>query len=115
TAGTTIPSIGGTPPPVPVTLYPSGNASQISNIVATSDSSATGGSISGGRRLSDYTILSLNLGAQTIRYQTTVPTPYYFQGSQPNIFVGPTPGPVNSTINNLNGTFGIAASSIANV
>ena len=44
-----------------------------------------------------------------------MPSPYYFQGNQPNIFVGPTPGPVNSTINSYGGSFGIAASSIANV
>ncbi len=110
-----IPSAAGTPAPIPVTLYPNGSNSQVSNQVATSESSAIGGSASVGRRLSDYTILSLQGGAQTIRYNTTVPSPYYFQGSQPNVFVGPTPGPLNSTINNYGGSFGIAASSIANV
>ena len=110
-----IPSVGGTPAPVPVTLYPGTNAAQVGGIVATNTSSSTGASGSLGRRLSDYTILSLTLGAQTIRYNTTVPSPYYFQGNQPNIFVGPTPGPVNSTINSYGGSFGIAASSIANV
>ncbi|MGA8534017.1 MAG: POTRA domain-containing protein [Candidatus Tumulicola sp.] len=110
-----IPSVGGTPAPVPVTLYPGTNAAQVGGIVATNTSSSTGASGTIGRRLSDYTILSLALGAQTIRYSTTVPSPYYFQGNQPNIFVGPTPGPVNSTINSYGGSFGIAASSIANV
>ena len=68
-----------------------------------------------GRRLSDYTTLGFNIGAQKIKYSTTVPSPYFFQGSQPNIFIGPSPSPINSTTTNLNGSFGIAASSIANV
>lgn len=110
-----IPSVGGTPAPVPVTLYPGTNAQQVSGIVATSLSSSTGLNATIGRRLSDYTILSLQAGAQTIRYNTTVPSPYYFQGNQPNIFVGPTPGPINSSVNSYGGSFGIAASSIANV
>ncbi|HKU81668.1 MAG TPA: BamA/TamA family outer membrane protein, partial [Candidatus Tumulicola sp.] len=110
-----IPSVGGTPAPIPVTLYPGANAAQVSNIVATSASSSTGGNATVGRRLSDYTVLSLQAGAQTIRYSTTVPSPYYFQGNQPNIFVGPTPGPINSSVNSYGGSFGIAASSIANV
>jgi outer membrane protein assembly factor BamA len=110
-----IPSVGGTPAPIPVTLYPGTNAAQVGGVVATSSSSSTGGNATIGRRLSDYTIVSLQAGAQTIRYNTTVPSPYYFQGNQPNIFVGPTPGPINSTINSYGGSFGIAASSIANV
>jgi|HubBroStandDraft_5_1064220.scaffolds.fasta_scaffold09443_3 outer membrane protein insertion porin family len=101
--------------PIPVTLYPSSNAQQISNVVATNSSSATGASGNVGRRLSDYTILSLSLSGQKIKYDTTVPSPYYFQGNQPNIFVGPTPGPISSNNNNYGGSFGIAASSIANV
>jgi len=101
--------------PIPVTLYPSSNAQQISNVVATNTSSATGASANIGRRLSDYTILSLSVSGQKIRYNTTVPSPYYFQGNQPNIFIGPTPGPINSSPQNYGGSFGIAASSIANV
>jgi outer membrane protein assembly factor BamA len=110
-----IPSVGRTPSPIPVTLYPGTNAAQISGIVATNTSSSTGASGTLGRRLSDYTVLSFSLGAQRIRYSTNVPSPYYFQGNQPNIFVGPTPGPINSSINSYGGSFGIAASSIANV
>jgi outer membrane protein assembly factor BamA len=101
--------------PIPVTLYPSSNSQQITNIVATNTSSATGASANIGRRLSDYTILSLNISGQKIRYDTTVPSPYFFQGNQPNIFVGPTPGPISSQQTNNGGSFGIAASSIANV
>jgi outer membrane protein assembly factor BamA len=114
-SGPSIPSVGGTPAPIPVTLYPGANASEVSNVVATNSSSSTGANASIGRRLSDYTILSVVAGAQTIRYSTSVPSPYYFQGNQPNIFVGPTPGPINSTVNSYGGSFGIAATSIANV
>jgi outer membrane protein assembly factor BamA len=101
--------------PIPVTLYPSSTSQQLSNIDATSSSSSNGATGNIGRRLSDYTILSLALTGERIRYNTTVPSPYYFQGNQPNIFVGPTPSPINSGNNNFGGSFGIAASSIANV
>lgn len=100
--------------PIPVTLYSSTNSALISGIDATSLSSANGASGNVGRRLSDYTILSVNLSGQRIRYDTTVPSPYYFQGNQPNIFVGPTPSPISSNPQ-YGGSFGIAASSIANV
>jgi outer membrane protein assembly factor BamA len=101
--------------PVPVTLYPSSSSQEVSNVVSTSTSSATGATANVGRRLSDYTILSLAFTGEKIRYDTTVPSPYYFQGNQPNIFVGPTPGPISSQSYNYGGSFGIAASSIANV
>lgn len=100
--------------PIPVTLYSSTNSALISGVNATSVSSANGASGNVGRRLSDYTILSVNLSGQRIRYDTTVPSPYYFQGNQPNIFVGPTPSPISSSPQ-YGGSFGIAASSIANV
>lgn len=101
--------------PIPVTLYPSSTSQEVSNIDATSTSSSNGATGNIGRRLSDYTILSLALTGERIRYNTTVPSPYYFQGNQPNIFVGPTPSPINSSQYNYGGSFGIAASSIANV
>jgi outer membrane protein insertion porin family len=100
--------------PIPVTLYPSSNSQLVSNIDATNTSSSNGVSGNIGRRLSDYTILSLAVTGQKIRYDTSVPSPYYFQGNQPNIIVGPTPSPIGSQTN-FGGSFGIAASSIANV
>jgi outer membrane protein assembly factor BamA len=103
------------PVPIPVTLYSGTNSSLVSGADATSDSSANGASANIGRRLSDYTILSFNIQGQRIRYDTTVPSPYYFQGNQPNVFVGPTPSPISSTQYNYGGSFGISASSIANV
>ena len=103
------------PVPIPVTLYSGTNSSLVSGADATSVSSANGASGNIGRRLSDYTILSLSLSGQRIKYDTTVPSPYYFQGNQPNVFVGPTPSPISSSAYNYGGSFGISASSIANV
>ncbi len=114
----TIPSIPaphGTPVPIPVTLYSSSNAAQVSGIVATSLSDSNGVQLQVGRRMSDYTIISLGGTGEVIKYNTTVPSPYYFESYQPNIFVGPTPNPLNSSLTYNNGSFGIAASSIANV
>ena len=101
--------------PIPVTLYPSTNAQQLSNVVATNTSSTTGASGNVGRRLSDYTILSFAVTGEKIKYDTTVPSPYYFQGNQPNLVVGPTPNPIGGSTTGYGGSFGIAASSIANV
>ncbi|HEV7178431.1 MAG TPA: POTRA domain-containing protein, partial [Candidatus Baltobacteraceae bacterium] len=115
TIGSTPAVVGGTQANVPVTLYPSTNASTISGVVATSASSANGATLSIGRRLTDYVTAGVQGTVQSVKYNTTVPSPYFFQGSQPNVLIGPTPGPLNSNINNTNGSFGIAASSIANV
>ncbi|HET9029493.1 MAG TPA: POTRA domain-containing protein [Candidatus Aquilonibacter sp.] len=115
-AGSSIiaPSPIGTTAPLPVTLYPTSNNAQIGGIVATSDSQSVGGSITVGRRLSDYVIASITPTLQKVKYNTTVPAPYYFQGNQPNTLIGPTPSPLGSNINTY-GSIGISASSIANV
>jgi outer membrane protein assembly factor BamA len=115
--GTTIspaPAVGGTPVPIPVTLYETSNASLISGVVSTSESSQQGLNFSLGRRLSDYITASITPQFSTVKYSTTVPNPYFFSGSQPNVLVGPTPNPLESE-NNFNGSFGITATSIANV
>lgn len=109
------PSVGGTPVPIPVTLYSSTSSSQVTNAVATSVSDSDGVTAQIGRRLSDYTILNAGVTTEIIKYDTTVPSPYYFESYQPNIFAGPTPNPLNSSLTTQNGSFGIAASSIANV
>jgi outer membrane protein assembly factor BamA len=110
-----IPSVGGTPVPIPVTLYSSTTAAQVSDAVATSVSDSDGLTAQLGRRLSDYTQVLVGGTAEIIRYDTTVPSPYFFESYNPNVFVGPTPGPLNSNLATSNGSFGIAASSIANV
>ncbi len=109
------PTVGGTPAPIPVTLYPNTNSSLISGVVATSQSSAIGGSANIGRRLTDYVQAGVQGTIQSVKYNTQVPSPYFFQGSQPNVLIGPTPGPLNSSNQNINGSFGINATSIANV
>jgi outer membrane protein assembly factor BamA len=110
-----IPSPHGTPVPIPVTLYSSTSAAEVSNAVATSVSDSNGIQAELGRRLSDYTQVLAQVTGEVIKYNTTVPSPYYFESYQPNIFVGPTPNPLNSSLAYYNGSFGIAASSIANV
>jgi outer membrane protein assembly factor BamA len=110
-----IPSAKGTPVPIPVTLYSSSNSAQVSGVVATSVSDSNGVQAQLGRRLSDYTDVSVGLTGEVIKYNTNVPGPYYFESYQPNIFAGPTPNPLNSSLAYNNGSFGIAASSIANV
>jgi outer membrane protein assembly factor BamA len=109
------PVVGSTPVPIPVTLYPSSNASTIGGIVSTSDSNSIGFSVGLSRRLSDYFNASITPTLQKVKYSTTVPSPYYFSGSQPNVLSGPTPNPLNSNLANVNGSFGISATSIANV
>ncbi len=109
------PVVGATQPPIPVTLYPSTSSSLIGGVVSTSYSASLGGSVSVGRRLSDYVTASITPTLEKVKYDTSVPSPYYFQGSQPNVLAGPTPNPLNSNIANINGSFGIAATSIANV
>ncbi|MHB8140190.1 MAG: BamA/OMP85 family outer membrane protein [Vulcanimicrobiaceae bacterium] len=108
------PAIGGTPAPVPVTLYSNGLSSPIGGTAATSTAKAAGLTVQVGRRLNYYTQLLLGASGQTISNSTIAPSPYFFQGGQPNVLVGPTPNPLTSNIT-TNGSFGIAASSIANV
>ncbi len=108
------PAPGQTPLPVPVTLLPSGNAQLISGVVSTSTAKSAGVSVQVGRRLSDYINASVGVGAQNVTNSTTVPSPYFFQSSQPNVIVGPTPGPLSNLTAN-SGSFGIQATSIANI
>jgi outer membrane protein assembly factor BamA len=108
------PVVGGTPVPIPVTLYENSTSSLIGGVVSTSESSQQGFNFSLGRRLSDYITASLTPQISRVKYSTTVPAPYFFSGSQPNVLVGPTPNPLESN-QTVNGSFGIAATSIANV
>jgi outer membrane protein insertion porin family len=107
------PGPGASPVPVPVTLLPSGNAQLVNGVVSTSVAKAAGVNLNVGRRLSDYITASVLGQVENVRNSTTVPSPYFFQSSNPNIVVGPTPGPLNNLQNT--GSFGIVASSIANI
>jgi outer membrane protein assembly factor BamA len=108
------PAPGQTPVPIPVTLLPSGNAQLLSGVVSTSTAKSQGLSMQVGRRLTDFVTASVGVGVQRVTNSTTVPSPYFFQSTQPNIVAAPTPGPLNNLTNNT-GSFGIVASSIANI
>lgn len=100
---------------IPVTLLPTGNAQLVNGAVATSTAKSSGLNVSIGRRLTPYITASLLTQVESVRNSTTVPSPYYFQSSSPNVVVGPTPCPVCSGLNQNTGSFGIVATSIANV
>jgi outer membrane protein insertion porin family len=110
------PAPGSSPVPIPVTLLPSGNAQLVSGVVSTSIAKSAGINLQVGRRLSDYITATVVTAAENVRNSTTVPSPYYFQTGQPTIVVGPTPCPLCSgSLNNSTGSFGISATSIANI
>ena len=108
------PAPGATTAPIPVTLFPSVNQSNIGGVAATSTAKSAGLSVQIGRRLTDYTRASLGASVQRVSTSTTVPSPYYFQAGQPNVLVGPTPNPLGGGTPQ-NGSFGINAPSIANI
>ncbi|HET9095769.1 MAG TPA: POTRA domain-containing protein [Candidatus Baltobacteraceae bacterium] len=107
------PAPGASPVPIPVTLLPTGNAQLVSGVVSTSSAKSAGINFSLGRRLTDYMTASVLTSVENVTNSTTVPTPYYFPSGQPNIVTGPTPGPLNNLQNT--GSFGITATSIANI
>ncbi|MDQ2992091.1 MAG: BamA/TamA family outer membrane protein, partial [Candidatus Eremiobacteraeota bacterium] len=113
----TAPIVGGTPAPVPVTLYQTSPTQSPIGITSTSSAKSAGLTVNVGRRLNDYTTLFVGGSGQNITNNTVVPAPYYFQGGQPNVIVGPTPSPLGGSAGSVaaNGSFGISASSIANV
>jgi outer membrane protein assembly factor BamA len=100
--------------PIPVTLLPSNSAALLSGVVATSTAKTAGVSLNVGRRLSESLLAQIGINAENVTNSTTVPAPFFFQTSQPNIIIGPTPGPLNNLSANT-GSFGIQATSIANI
>lgn len=108
------PAPGASPVPIPVTLLNGNNEALVSGVVSTSTAKSAGVNLSVGRRLSDYITASVVTAVENVTNSTTVPSPYFFQTTQPNIVVGPTPGPLNNLSSNT-GSFGIVASSIANI
>jgi outer membrane protein assembly factor BamA len=100
--------------PIPVTLLPSDSAALLSGVVATSTAKEAGVSVNVGRRLSESLLAQIGVNAENVTNSTSVPSPYFFQTSQPNIIIGPTPGPLSNLTTNT-GSFGIQATSIANI
>lgn len=112
--GTAAPAPGTATAPIPVTLLPSGSAQLINGVVSTSTAKASGASVTVGRRLTDFIQASVGVNAESVTNSTTVPSPYFFSNNQPNVITGPTPGPL-SNLNSGTGSFGINATSIANI
>ena len=108
------PAAGATPQPIPVTLLPTSNAALVSGIVATSTAKVSGVSLNLGRRMTDSIQAQLGVSVQSVTNSTTVPAPYFFSSNQPNIIAAPTPGPLSNLTTNT-GSFGIQATSIANI
>jgi outer membrane protein assembly factor BamA len=100
--------------PIPVTLLPSNSASLLSGVVATSTAKTAGISLQVGRRMTQSIQAQVGVNAENVTNSTTVPSPFFFNTSQPNIIVGPTPGPLSNLTGNT-GSFGIQATSIANI
>ncbi|MDQ2872282.1 MAG: BamA/TamA family outer membrane protein [Candidatus Eremiobacteraeota bacterium] len=109
------PAPGATQAPIPVTLLPNGNAQLINGIVSNSTAKSSGVSFNVGRRLTDFIRASVGVNAESVTNVTNVPPPYFFQSGQPNVIAGPTPGPLSNLTSNQNGSFGINATSIANI
>jgi outer membrane protein assembly factor BamA len=100
--------------PIPVTLLPSNNSASVSGVVATSTAKTAGVSFQVGRRMTDSILAQVGVNVENVTNSTTVPAPFFFSSSQPNIIIGPTPGPLSNLTSNT-GSFGITASSIANI
>jgi outer membrane protein insertion porin family len=111
TSLTALPSGSATPAPIPVTLVQTANSQQVPGVAATSTAKSLGASVQVGRRLTDFVTASIGLSAERVTSSTSVPTPYYFPSAQPNVLVGPTPGPFSTASNT--GTIGIVATSLA--
>ena len=99
--------------PIPVTLLQTGSAQLVSGVVSTSTANSIGASVQVGRRLTDFFNATVGVSGESFKNSTTVPSPYYFPSAQPNVLVGPTPGPFGATSNT--GSFGITATSLANI
>jgi outer membrane protein assembly factor BamA len=103
--------------PVPVSIVPANAADYqlISGVASTYKSASSGLSVTVGRRLSDFTRVSLGANIQQVSANVTVPSPYYFP-------TGQTLNPITSTTTSaLTGStsastaIGITAPSLAQI
>jgi len=102
--------------PVPVSIVPANatNYQLISGIAATYESASTGISATVGRRLSDYTRVSVGGNVQEVSADASVPAPYYFPVSQAlNPLAIATENPLGST--SASSAIGITAPSLAQI
>lgn len=112
---TSSPSPSGSVAPCPVTLLPENNAQLLNGVASTSTAKSAGISVNVGRRLSDYIQAGVGISVSNVSNSTTVPSPYFFQTSQPNVLPVNTPNNPFTTPSNNTGSFGINATSIANI
>ncbi len=102
--------------PVPVSIVPANatNYQLVSGIAATYKSASSGVSATIGRRLSDYTRVSLGANIQEVSADASVPSPYYFPVSQAlNPLAIATESPLGST--SASSAIGITAPSLAQI
>ena len=102
--------------PVPVSIVPANatNYQLVSGVASTYKSASTGLSTTLGRRLSDYTRVSLGANVQEVSANATVPAPYYFPVNQAlNPLAIATESPVGST--SASSAIGITAPSLAQI
>jgi outer membrane protein assembly factor BamA len=102
--------------PEPVSIVPTNAESYqlVDGVAATYESASTGLSATLGRRLSDYTRVSLGANIQEVSANASVPAPYYFPVSQAlNPLAIATESPVGST--SASSAIGITAPSLAQI
>jgi outer membrane protein assembly factor BamA len=103
--------------PVPVSIVPSNatNYQLVSGIASTYASASTGLSVTLGRRLSDYTRVSLGANVQQVSANASVPAPYYFPVSQNlNPLALETSSPITGSTS-ASSAIGITAPSLAQI
>ena len=103
--------------PIPVSIVPADatNYQLISGVASTYQSASSGISATIGRRLSDYTRVSLGGNIQQVSANASVPAPYYFPVSQAlNPLAIETSSPFNGS-NSASSAIGITAPSLAQI
>lgn len=115
------PNITATPLPagaqVPVSIVPADptNYQLLSGIAATYQTSSTGLSTTVGRRLSDYTRVSLGVNIQQVQANASVPFPYYFPTQQNlNPIALASADPISGS-NSASAAIGVTAPSLAQI
>ncbi len=103
--------------PVPVSIVPANatNYQLVSGIASTYQSASSGLNASLGRRLSDYTRVSLGANIQEVSAFASVPSPYYFPVSTAlNPLAVATEAPIGGS-NSASSAIGITAPSLAQI
>jgi outer membrane protein assembly factor BamA len=114
---TPIPAGGG----VPVSIVPANPTSYVleDGVAATYQTSSTGLSTTLGRRLSDYTRVSLGVNLQEVQASASVPAPFFFPSAQtlnPVALAASTSSTsITGATNSASSAIGVTAPSLANI